>query len=101
MKRGFLTLLLLLSIGFNVTHAYVIESLDTHPCQVGEYLHEFGNATESDDICSLHHFFHIAFILPISDALLSEAQFRAKPSIEEHFYTCNSYKDFLKPPINT
>ncbi len=102
MKNRLLTILLLFSISFNIAHAYMIDALDTHPCQVNEYVHEFHDDSNipADDICSLHHFFHIAFILPEIDDLVISEYLTTKPSTKAQHYKYNSYKNFLKPPIN-
>jgi len=102
MKNRLLTLFLLFSISFNIVHAYVIEALDTHPCQVNEYIQEFHdeNNIPADDICHLHHFFHIAFILPEIDEIQTHEHLTTKPSTKAKHYKYNSYKNFLKPPIN-
>ena len=103
MKNRLLTLFLLFSIGFNVAHAYVIEVLDTHSCHVSEYVHEVNdteNTVVDDDICHLHHFFHIAFILPEIKNELRHKGFTQKPYSNTKTYESNSYNNFLKPPIN-
>ncbi len=102
MKNRLLTFFLLCSICFNIAHAYVIEVLDTHSCQVSEYVHEVNdieNVVADDDICHLHHFFHIAFILPETNVILSRENFAAKPYANNKKYEYNSTKNFLKPPI--
>ncbi len=88
-------------MSFSVVHAYVIEVLDAHPCQVSEYVHDLNNESEiaDDGICHLHHFFHIAYILPEVDVKLSHKTFDAKPYSTITLYEYNSYDDFLKPPI--
>jgi hypothetical protein len=91
-------------MSFNIAHAYVIEALDTHPCQVSEYVHEYHdmkNTVADDDICHLHHFFHIAFILPEINQELSHKSFAQKPYSNTKTYEYNSYDNFLKPPINS
>ena len=102
MKNRLLTLFLLLSLSFNIVHAYVIEAFDTHSCQVHEYVHEFNESSEmaDDDICHIHHYFHIAFILPEMSSELSNNGFTQKPSSNTETYEYNSYDNFLKPPIN-
>ena len=101
MKNRLLTLLLLFSMSFNIAHAYVIAVYDTHPCQVGEYVHEFQDAhgIETDDICHLHHFFHMAFILPSTQLILSHEDLKTQRATENMHYKYNSHKNFLKPPI--
>lgn len=102
MKNRLLTLFLLFSIGFNIAHAYVIEVLDTDSCQVSEYVHEVNDTSDAatDDVCHLHHFFHIAFILPEINNELRHKGFTQKPYSNTKTYEYNSYNNFLKPPIN-
>ncbi|QOP44792.1 hypothetical protein [Sulfurimonas paralvinellae] len=102
MKNRLLTLFLLLSMSFNIAHAYVIEVLDTHSCHVSEYVHDLNDNSETsdNDICHMHHFFHIAIILPEIINELSDKGFTQKPSSNTKTYEYNSYDNFLKPPIN-
>jgi hypothetical protein len=104
MKKKLLTLVVLLSISFSVVHAYVIEALDTHECHVSEYVHNINDADNSlavsDDICHLHHFFHISFILPEIKLPLLAVIFNVHPLSYESSYEYDSYDNFLKPPIN-
>ncbi len=104
MKNRLLTFLLLCSICFNIAHAYVIEVLDTHSCHVSEYVHDINDGSKSDmaedDICNIHHFFHIAFILPEINNEFSHKDFTQKPYSNTKTYEYNSYDNFLKPPIN-
>lgn len=90
-------------MGFNVVHAYVIEALDTHPCQVSEYVHDVSGSSEiaDDDICHLHHFFHIAFILPTVSFKFSQDNFTQNPFSKSSLYEYDSSKNFLKPPIQS
>ena len=105
MKNRLLTFLLLLSMSFNIAHAYVIEALDTHSCHVSEYVHDINDnlkndTAEDDDICHIHHFFHIAFILPEINSELLHEVFTLKPYSNTKTYEFNSYDNFLKPPIS-
>lgn len=92
-------------MSFNIVHAYVIEAHDTHSCHVSEYVHDINdnlkNDIAEDDICHMHHFFHIAFILPETNVILSRENFAAKPYANNKKYEYNSTKNFLKPPINS
>ncbi len=102
MKKQILTLFLLLSISFNVVHAYVIKLIDTKPCQVSEYVYEVNNSyeIEDDDICKIDHLFHIAFILPEICIPLSRQYVPQKPYSSIKIYEFSSYDNFLKPPIS-
>ena len=103
MKNKVFTLFLLLFMSLNVVHAYVIEMLDTHSCHVSEYVHNINDTLKSDavedDICHMHHFFHIVFILPETIHEPSEKGFTQKPYANTKTYEYNSYDNFLKPPI--
>ena len=104
MKKNLLTFLLLLSMGFNIAHAYVIKAFDTHSCQASEYVHNINDALQNDtpenDICHIHHFFHIAFILPELEISLSRNNLLQRPFSYSKKYEYNSYNNFLKPPIH-
>jgi hypothetical protein len=104
MNKRLLTLLLLLVMGFNIAHAYVIEVFDTHPCSMSEYVHDINDVLQNDmtesDICHIDHFFHIAFILPELEISLSRSNFAHLPFSNIQRYEYNSYDNFLKPPIN-
>lgn len=101
MKKQILTIFLLLSISFNVVHAYIIKLIDTKPCQVSEYVHEINSnyEIEDDDICKIDYLFHIAFILPEITTPLSREHIPQKPFSFMKIYKFNSCDDFLKPPI--
>ncbi len=90
-------------MSFSVVHAYVIEALDTHPCQVSEYVHDLSNESNIvyDDICQLHQFFHIAYILPEIDVKLLHKTFDTQPYSNIKIYEYNLYDNFLKPPIHS
>ena len=67
MKKNLLTLVLLFVMSFQVVHAFAIDILDTHKCQVSEYVEEFSQAVHLDkpnDICNIHANFHLAFLIP-------------------------------------
>ena len=102
MQKRLLTLFLLLSISFNILHAYVIEAYDTHPCQVTGYIDEFHTPENvpTDDICHLHHFFHIAFILPEVILHVPKQHISKQYLLENKHFKNDSHQEFLKPPIS-
>ncbi len=91
-------------MSFSVLHAFVIEALDTHACQVSEYVHDMSDQTEEfseGDICHIDHFFHISFIIPELQIELCYQNFSQKPLSRNKIYEYSSYDNFLKPPINS
>ena len=89
-------------MSFSLAHAYVLNVLDTHSCHVSEYVHEFTQSSDiaDDDICQIHHLFHIAFIIPDINLILTHKNFYENPQTIDNIYDYNSYDNFLKPPIN-
>jgi len=100
-KQRLIAFFLLLSMSFSMLHAYVIDELDTHPCTASEYVHNFtaDSDCQSEDICHLHHFFHIAFLLPLTQSVVTHKHFRQIPQSTQKIYDFNSHNNFLKPPI--
>ena len=91
-------------MSFSVLHAFVIEALDTHACEISEYVHDINEQVDEPsegDICHIHHFFHISFIIPELQVELPCKKFSQKPSSRDMIYEYNSYANFLKPPINS
>ena len=64
MHHKAIKLLLLLALSFNIAHAAIIASHDhcSH-ATVSEYLQEIDHEDACDDLCHLHHLFHLSAIL--------------------------------------
>ena len=100
-KRKLLSILLLLLMSFQTAHAYVIDVLDTHSCEVSEYVDEFSPSLDvemSDDICDIHAFFHSPFITSDGIALSRELTLHDAPQAFIKSYDYNPTKNFLIPP---
>ncbi len=100
--RKLISVLLLMAMGFSSLHAYAISFLDEDHCEVREYIQEFSQESThnvKNDICNIHHEFHIAFVLPEATLLPSQLQFSTATvmTLERHDY--QPPKNFLKPPI--
>lgn len=102
MKKQFLVWLLLVSIGFNALHAFVLDTLDTHPCGAKEYLHEIdGHVIAFDgDICHIHAAFHTPFILPHSPLKMHACTMHEIPAGEIDTYTFYFPSTFFRPPAS-
>ncbi len=98
-----LTLVLLFAMSFQVLHAYAIDVLDTHACEVSEYVHEFshssiGRDTQKHDICDIHFEFHTAFIVPQNITIKQIDSMQDKPYSPINEYKYDASRNFLKPP---
>ena len=103
-NKKLITLVLLFAISFSTLHAFAIDFLDTDQCSTSEYVAEIAHESahhdhESGDICSVHHLFHTAFIIPVYEDFISEINTEDKPLSIQSSYTYNNLENFLKPPI--
>ncbi len=101
-RKNILLFLLLFAMSFNTLHAYVLELVDIHPCEVSEYVLEFDKPVHDEnnhDICDIHHGFHLVFLMPFTTLMLHNTTASLHPlySQQEHSYRYNP--DFLRPPI--
>lgn len=55
-------ILLLIAFSFSISHAYVIEVNEIGHCSVQEYVQEFSQSNDCDDLCDVHHMFHMSYI---------------------------------------
>ena len=102
-KNKLLTFLLLLAMSFQVVHAFAIDALDTHSCEVSEYVVEFSQPISDDitgDICNIHSEFHNTFLVPEQILIAQKVNFSQKPSTKLLSYEYTSYDKTVKPPIN-
>ena len=103
-KKNLLSLLLLFTMGFQVVHAYAIDMLDTHECEVNEYVVEFSQPISDDisgDICNIHFSFHIAFLVPEPILFPLNIDSPESPQAFIKSYDYDAQKTFLIPPIHT
>ncbi len=102
-NKKLLTLLLLFMMSFQVVHAYAIDMLDTHECNVDEYVEEFSQPIShdvSDDICNLHSSFHIVFLVPETILFPLNTDSPESPQTFIKSYDYDAQKTFLIPPIH-
>jgi len=100
-NKNILTLVLLFVMSFQVVHAFAIDMLDTHQCQVSEYVDEFSfNLADEykNDVCSIHAGFHHSFIIPEYTYLVSDKLIKELPQAFIESYEYDGTKNFLKPP---
>ena len=102
-KKNLFSLLLLFMMSFQVMHAYAINMIDTHACQVDEYIVEFSQPINDDinsDICNIHSSFHIAFLVPESILFPLNTNSSESPQAFIKSYDYDAPKTFLIPPIH-
>ena len=90
-------------MSFQVVHAFAIDALDTHACQVSEYVVEFSQPISDDisgDICNIHAEFHNTFLIPEQFFIVQKVNISQKPFTELLSYEYTSYDNAVKPPIN-
>lgn len=96
------TILVFMAMSFSVVHAIAIDTLDTHKCNVGEYVQEMSHSVSDipkGDICNIHSAFHVPFIIPTRISIPNKEYVSNKPSSRVKIYKYDQYSTFLKPPI--
>ncbi len=90
-------ILILLLVGFalNIAHPYFFHHTDEN---VAHYIQEIEYQHSCDDICTLHHFFHLNFLLSTNAIVLEVLPKRSK--IEIPLSICYQYfsSSIFKPP---
>jgi len=92
-----------MAMSLQVLHAYAIDALDTHACEVSEYVVEFSQPLSDDiagDICNIHAEFHNTFLIPEHFFIAQKVNISQKPFTELLSYEYTSYDNAVKPPIN-
>ena len=101
-KRKLIHIVLLMVIGFSNLHAYAIDFIDTDHCNIEEYVHEFTqNSTLdiSDDICDVHHAFHIPFLLPELNVFISKKHQKDALFSDPSKHDFQNFESISRPPI--
>jgi len=100
MKKYFIQFLLLFSLFFNIAHATIIATEDTcHHETANEYVSEQSQATESGDLCELHHLFHFMAILSTDEIHFDAKQDKSLETEKPTLYTPPFQETSIKPPI--
>jgi len=100
MRSGFIQILLLFTMMFSITHASII-AIDDH-CDhetMTEYVNEMTQSQDCDDLCDIHHLFHLTAIIT-STLSFTDAPFHTEqPDTELLSYHPPFKITSIKPPI--
>jgi len=100
MRSKIIHLLLLMALTFNIAHASII-AVEDH-CDhesVSEYVLEQSDSQQCNDLCDLHHLFHLTAIITPTISFLNATQFRETPKTELLTYHPLFKETENKPPI--
>jgi hypothetical protein len=100
MKLKFIQVLLLLAIAFNITHAAFIATEDH--CEhesVSEYLSEQFESQDCDDLCDIHHLFHLTAIITPEIIISIAPKYREQTCSKLLTYHPPFKRTEQKPPI--
>ncbi len=100
MKSRAITFLLLFAMSFNIAHAYVLESLDSHACKVIHTTKKLDHqqSISTTDICHLDQFFHTLFLLPQTTPFQYSNEEISVVIHQNNLTPFDIYNDILKPP---
>ncbi len=100
MKLKFIQVLLLLAMAFNITHAAFI-AMEDH-CdheKVIEYVGEMTQSQECNDICDMHHLFHLTAIITPAIIVSFAPKYTERPDSKFFAYHPPLTRTENKPPI--
>ena len=100
MKRKMVHVLLLLSLFFNIAHAYVIAAAEqcVHETPV-EYVLEQSQSNDCGDLCDLHHMFHWSAIVTETPSAPQAHLPPQQPEYYTRLHLITLPKNDTKPPI--
>ncbi len=100
MKLKFIQVLLLLAMAFNITHAAFIAAEDhcDHE-KVIEYIGEMTQSQECNDICDMHHLFHMTAIITPAVLFFPDVYETEQPKATLLSYHPPFKESENKPPI--
>lgn len=98
-KNTFWTVLLLISFGFSIVNAFVIEAHEVDQCTVQEYVQEFSQSNNCGDLCDLRHMFYQSFIITHNVIVVDyDIQVDTPTHIEKNYHFSLNPLSF-RPPI--
>ena len=100
MKTVLIQYLLLLAMMFNIAHASIIAEEDhcTHET-VSEYVSEMTQSQECNDMCDLHHLFHLTAIITPAVLFFTDVYGTEQPETVLLSYHPPFKETENKPPI--
>ncbi len=92
---------LLLSIGFNVLHAFVFTAVPTHAHDsVAEFVLEQNAPAQHDDgLCGIHFEFHQSYVIPDAPSLPTASARACVPENTKQLHFSPHHLFLIKPPI--
>ena len=102
-KSRVVTFLVLFAMSFNVAHAYVLKSLDSHTCKVIHFtkMLDHQQSVSTTDICHLDQFFHTLFLLPQTTPFQYSNEEILVVIHQNSLTPFDIYDGILKPPKTT
>ena len=100
MKTKLIYIVLLLAMTFNIAHASIIATEDH--CEhesISEYVLEQFESQDCDDLCDIHHLFHMTAIITPEIILSLAPKYTEQPSCELLTYHPPFKRTEKKPPI--
>ncbi len=100
MHKRVIQLILLISLSFNIAHASIIASHDQcHQENANEYVQEQAGSQECNDLCDIHHFFHMSAIMTLTDTFNTLSLYSELPKTTLLSYHPPFKETENKPPI--
>ncbi len=100
MKARLIRIVLLLAMIFNITHASIIATEDH--CEhesINEYISEQFASQDCDDLCDIHHLFHLTAIITTPIFTPLSPKYTEQPNSDLLTYHPPFKRTEQKPPI--
>ena len=100
MRSKFIQILLLFTMMFSIAHASIIAVEDHCDHETAtEYVNEMTQSQECDDLCDIHHLFHLTAIITATLQFSSTQKYKEQPNTTLLAYHPPFKKTENKPPI--
>ena len=92
---------LLISISFQVLHAFAFTEIEKNACTVEEYTQELSEPVNYGDVCDIHFEYHQSYILIDNINVIDFKILKNPIQRTKEIFTNNESSSLFRPPINS
>ena len=92
---------LLISISFQVLHAFAFTEIEKNACTVEEYTQELSGPVNHDDVCDIHFEYHHSYILVDNISFIDFTILKNSIQRTKEILTDSGISSLFRPPINS
>jgi len=99
--KKFVTLVLLLSVSFQILHAFAFVEIEKNVCTVEEYTQELSEPTNYGDVCDIHFEYHHSYILTDNINIIDLIILKRPIERTKEIFINSKISSPFRPPINS